>query len=864
MTRKQPDSGFKSGLAPKRSKVQQQRPSSVSTDDATAKVMRALRTHRPQPTETQCEYVDRAILTKILKAARKSKPKCLHLLESFMRRFKEVGSMTCFYEARGYRKHGIGRFYAKGASVQHLPRGLRALLCQEAAADVDFERCAPTICLALARCVRTETPELEAIVRDRGAWLERTGCDKEMISKVMNGHSQNMHTWHSALLALRLEMRKLDCSFCAHELSAPIREVLGEGAHADELRRVAVDTLEDRALSLMIDTFEHAGSKCVGRIYDGAHQLKLSSNRESLDLDAIASAATDAIEREIGFRLVARVKPFEPPCDQSTGAPCETVEAALAADALFAADEHQRPTTPADILELVAQRFDHPWFVVSPSDEERLLVVRDMLTGTWSMDKYALKEYVKAIGGELGICPRTVRLYDELADFASKDAPSTVPGDVFRGCYMMRHCAHLMPFADGKMLNLNTGAHEPILPSQYVWSKQVTNWSIPAEAAYAELLGWSKHYQRDHVGEWMPQTYAINTSHVPPRSRFEPPRAGETELQCIARDVASLLVSILGPLHDTVLDRICPALFERVHSTREFIVLSGTGSEGKSLLFALLRLVAQALVVKADALCVGGRGLCGNNESWYKAKGAAIVVTEEVGGTLDGNVYKDLSGGNGVSISCSKKYGHEIETKFGGLVVLLTNNRLDFKPLDGALADRMIVARMPSKFVRSAAKAKAAYGEKAHVKVYAAFGDELYVERLFETDPRYRAALVAYLYAHYCKRKGQYAPLDVRYDAKPEYVAECASSTPTGMFDMFWVVDQAASGISMSAKDMFQGMRNELALSSSTLPLQWKSAASLGKYLSARFNGAQGTLPMSKDSGHGTKVWFGFARVDVS
>jgi hypothetical protein len=29
---------------------------------------------------------------------------------------------------------------------------------------------------------------------------------------------------------------------------------------------------------------------------------------------------------------------------------------------------------------------------------------------------------------------------------------------------------------------------------------------------------------------------------------------------------------------------------------------------------------------------------------------------------LDGNAYKDLSGGNGVSISCSKKYGHEIET----------------------------------------------------------------------------------------------------------------------------------------------------------------------------------------------------------
>jgi hypothetical protein len=29
--------------------------------------------------------VDRAILSKMLKAARKSKPKCLHLLESFAR-----------------------------------------------------------------------------------------------------------------------------------------------------------------------------------------------------------------------------------------------------------------------------------------------------------------------------------------------------------------------------------------------------------------------------------------------------------------------------------------------------------------------------------------------------------------------------------------------------------------------------------------------------------------------------------------------------------------------------------------------------------------------------------------------------------
>jgi hypothetical protein len=92
-----------------------------------------------------------------------------------------------FYVTRGYRKHGLGRFYAKGASVQHLPRGLRALLCRDAVGDVNFEQCAPTICLALARCLGLETPELGAIVRDRDAWLERTGCDKAMISKVMNG-----------------------------------------------------------------------------------------------------------------------------------------------------------------------------------------------------------------------------------------------------------------------------------------------------------------------------------------------------------------------------------------------------------------------------------------------------------------------------------------------------------------------------------------------------------------------------------------------------------------------------------------------------------------------------------------------------
>jgi hypothetical protein len=323
----------------------------------------------------------------------------------------------------------------------------------------------------------------------------------------------------------------------------------------------------------------------------------------------------------------------------------------------------------------------------------------------------------------------------------------------------------------------------------------------------------------DEARAWMPATYAINASHVPLRACFDAPCAGETEMRCTARDVVSLLVSILGPLLETVLDRVCPALFERAHSRREFIVLSGTGSEGKSLLFALLRLVAPALVVKAEALCVGGRGLCGNNESWFRAKEAAIVVTEEVDGVLDGNAYKDLSGGNGVSISCSKKYGHEIETKFCGLVVLLTNSRLTFRPLDGALAGRMIVGRMPSKFVRSASEAKAAYGEKAHVKVYAAFEDEQHVQRLFETDARYRAALMACLYSHYRRRRGQYAPLDARYDAKPEYVAECASGTPTGMFDAFWTVDPTAGRTPRSAKDMYEEMRSELSLAGGARPI---------------------------------------------
>jgi hypothetical protein len=297
------------------------------------------------------------------------------------------------------------------------------------------------------------------------------------------------------------------------------------------------------------------------------------------------------------------------------------------------------------------------------------------------MDKYALKECVKAVDGELGVDPRTARLYDELADFAAKDAPATVPGDAFRGGYMMRYGAHLLPFEHGQILNLETGAREAIVPGQRVWRCKTLQWHIPGQPEYPELLRWSEHYLLDEARQWMPATYAMNTDGVALRERFMQPSSAETELQCVARDVVSLLMCILGPLLDTVFDRICPALFERAHRRCEFIVLSGTGTEGKSLLFALLRLVAPALVVKAEALAVGGRGLCGNNESWFKAKDAAIVVTEEVDGILDGN---------GVSISCSKKYGHEIETKFCGLIVLLTNSRLNFRPLDGALVGRML------------------------------------------------------------------------------------------------------------------------------------------------------------------------------
>jgi hypothetical protein len=43
---------------------------------------------------------------------------------------------------------------------------------------------------------------------------------------------------------------------------------------------------------------------------------------------------------------------------------------------------------------------------------------------------------------------------------------------------------------------------------------------------------------------------------------------------------------------------------------------------------------------------------------------------------------------------------------------------------------------------------------------------------------------------------------------------------------------------------------------------QWKSAKSLGKNLSQRFNGSLGCTPRSEDNGHGAKLWSGFVRAD--
>mmetsp|Transcript_17284 Transcript_17284/g.43015 ORF Transcript_17284/g.43015 Transcript_17284/m.43015 type:complete len:685 (-) Transcript_17284:223-2277(-) len=682
-----------------------------------------------------------------------------------------------------------------------------------------------------------------------------------MISKVMNGYSQDMDQWQASLHALRSEMRLLDRALYASELYAPTRAVLGENASVEAVRRAAVDTLEDCALSIVVETFERAGSLCVGRIFDGAHQLKCASDGRALDLPAIALAASAAVEAALGIALVARVKPFELPFDADNDEYCESVDEALTADVLFAEDEHPRPTKVCDIVDLVIERFfGKPWIVL---DKKRILLVRDINDHTWSEDKYAFKEYANALDGQLGLNPRCVRLYDELADYASKHPGVKVSRADFADGYMMRHPPHLLPFAHGQMLDLDTGAHMVIAHEQRVWDDAVLNWPIPAPGAHAALLHWTGHYLAESAPgkppcAWMPPTYAVNARHVALRSRFEPPGAGETELQCIARDVVALLQAIFGPLRDTVLDRVAPAFFERKHNFREFIVLTGAGAEGKSLLFALLRLVAPALVVKAEALVVGKRGLSGNNESWERAARAAIVVTEEADGMLDGNAYKELSGGNGVSISCSRKYAHDIETKFRGLVVLLTNSRLDFKPFDGALADRLLAMRMPSKFVRTPDQARAAYGQKAHVKVYAAFENEQYVQALFEKDHRYRAALIAALYAHYRARKGQYAALDPLYDGKQEYAAECASTTPAGAFDAFWRVDKCAEKEGRTATELF----NEMKMAAGTEDLQWKNPKSLGCFLKQRFNGGLGCLPHMVEGRSKCKLWYGFARVE--
>ena len=82
------------------------------------------------------------------------------------------------------------------------------------------------------------------------------------------------------------------------------------------------------------------------------------------------------------------------------------------------------------------------------------------------MDKHALKEHTKTLDGELGGEPRSAHMYDELSDCAAKDVSSTVPISSFRASDMMRHGAHLLPFAGSVMLNLDAGAHKAISPEQ--------------------------------------------------------------------------------------------------------------------------------------------------------------------------------------------------------------------------------------------------------------------------------------------------------------------------------------------------------------------------------------------------------------
>ncbi|KAJ1637033.1 hypothetical protein T492DRAFT_955764 [Pavlovales sp. CCMP2436] len=79
-----------------------------------AKIKLALQTYRPPANETQRKYVDVCALGKVLKAARKLKPPVLHLLEILSSSERDAGG---YYYAHGYRKRGLGRFYAKGASA---------------------------------------------------------------------------------------------------------------------------------------------------------------------------------------------------------------------------------------------------------------------------------------------------------------------------------------------------------------------------------------------------------------------------------------------------------------------------------------------------------------------------------------------------------------------------------------------------------------------------------------------------------------------------------------------------------------------------------------------------------------------------
>jgi hypothetical protein len=281
--------------------------------------------------------------------------------------------------------------------------------------------------------------------------------------------------------------------------------------------------------------------------------------------------------------------------------------------------------------------------------------------------------------------------------------------------------------------------------------------------------------------DWMPPTIPINARTVVTRRAFD---SGSR-----IKDMIILFKTIFGPLYNTVLDRVAPAIFEREHGRREFLVLSGKGKEGKSLFASLLKMLFKSLVVPAEALKVGARGLTGNNESWHKAKDAAIAITEEVAGKLDGNAYKELSGGNGVSISCSLKYGHEIESIFRGLIILLTNNDLEFEPFDDALKRRLVAVQMPSKFVSDASELPEAYGSKAYVRVYAAFAEDKYVEKTIAADDLYKCAILAVLRAHYELRKGQYAQVESLYDLSDNYAAQNSGNTPHCQWLSFWEPD---------------------------------------------------------------------------